>query len=98
MSADGRKLFNVRAGTRLCDFIMSDRDVDVIVGPLGSGKTHALFAKLMRHAQQQKQSTLDGLRKTRWAVVRNSYPDLKRSTIRTWNEIIPEHVYGRMNW
>lgn len=98
VAADGRRVFQVSAGTRLCDFIMSDRDVDVIQGPLGSGKTHALFARLMRHAQQQRVSTLDGLRKTRWAVVRNSYPDLKRSTIRTWAEIVPEHIYGKMNW
>jgi hypothetical protein len=95
---DNRRKFQVIGGTRLCDFIMSDRAVDVIEGPLGSGKTHALFAKLMRHAQQQRPSTLDNLRKTRWAVVRNSYPDLKRSTIRTWNELVPEQIYGRMNW
>jgi hypothetical protein len=95
---DGRRTFALAGGTRLFDFVMSDRDVDVIQGPLGSGKTHGLFARLMRHAQQQRQSTVDGLRKTRWAVIRNSYPDLKRSTIRTWNELVPEHVYGRMNW
>jgi hypothetical protein len=95
---DPRRHFQVQGGTKLCDFIMSDRGVDVIEGPLGSGKTHGLFARLMRHAQQQRPSTLDELRKTRWAVVRNSYPDLKRSTIRTWNEIAPEHVYGKMNW
>lgn len=96
--ADNRRRFDIVAGTKVCDFVLSSREVDVIIGPLGSGKTHALFARLMRHAQEQKPSTRDGLRKTRWAVVRNSYPDLKRSTIRTWNEIAPEDVYGRMNW
>jgi len=95
---DGRRLFKIRGGTRLAEFAQSNRFVDVIEGPIGSGKTHVLFARLMRHAQEQRQSTLDGLRKTRWAVVRNSYPDLKRSTIRTWTEIVPEHIYGRMNW
>lgn len=94
----GYRRFQLRAGTKLCDYVTSNRDVDVIVGPLGSGKTHASFAKLLRHMQEQKPSTLDGLRKTRWAVVRNSYPDLKRSTIRTWAELVPEHVYGKMNW
>jgi hypothetical protein len=98
MTEDGRRHFAIEAGTKACDFIMSNREVDVMVGPLGSGKTHALFARLMRHAQEQRPSTMDGLRKTRWAVVRNSYPDLKRSTIRTWNELVPEHVYGKMNW
>lgn len=97
-SADGLRRFQVQAGTKLCEFIMSDREVDVIEGALGSGKTHAIFARMLRHIQQQRPSTLDGLRKTRWAVVRNSYPDLKRSTIRTWVELVPEHVYGKMNW
>lgn len=98
MTDAGPRGFNVKAGTKLCEFIMSDREVDFICGPLGSGKTHALFARIMRHIQQQRPSTLDGLRKSRWGVVRNSFPDLKRSTIRTWNEIAPEHVYGKMNW
>jgi hypothetical protein len=93
-----RRQFHLRGGTRGAEFVQSNRFVDFIMGPLGSGKTHLIFAKLMRHAQEQRPSTMDGLRKTRWAVVRNTYPELKRSTIRTWNEIAPEHIYGRMNW
>lgn len=95
---DRRRQFKLSAGTKLLEFVLSDNGFDIICGSLGSGKTHGLFARLMRHAQQQRQSTLDGLRKTRWAVVRSTYPDLKRSTIRTWNEIAPENVYGKMNW
>lgn len=92
------RAFKLIAGTKVCDFVLSNRSTDVIVGPLGSGKTQGGFARLMRHAQEQRPSTRDGLRKTRWAVVRNSYPDLKRSTIRTWNEMVPEETYGPMNW
>lgn len=95
---DGLRRFKIRAGTKLCDFILSNRIVDLILGPLGSGKTHGVCARVMRHIQEQNVSTRDGLRKSRWAIIRNSYPDLKRSTIRTWNELVPEHVYGRMNW
>jgi hypothetical protein len=29
--------------------------------------------------------------------VRNTLPDLKRSTVKTWLELFPEHVYGRFN-
>jgi hypothetical protein len=94
----GPRNFEVAAGTKLCDFILSNNETDVICGPLGSGKTHGLFARLMRHAQEQRPSTRDGLRKSRWAVVRTTYPDLKKSTIRTWTELVPEHVYGPMNW
>ncbi len=94
---DDRHQFKVLAGTRGCDFVLSNRIFDLILGPLGSGKTHLLCARIMRHAQEQRPSTRDGLRKTRWGFVRNTYDQLKRSTIRTWLEIVPEHTYGRMN-
>jgi len=34
----------------------------------------------------------DGIRRTRWAVIRNSYPELKSTTIKTWQEWIPDEV------
>lgn len=95
---DGRQAFNFIAGTKLTDFITSNRFVDVIEGPLGSGKTVALCVRIMRHAQEQAPSPIDGLRKTRWALCRNSYPDLKRTTVRTWLDTFPEDLYGRFNW
>jgi hypothetical protein len=54
-----------------------------------------LCLRIMRHAQEQAPSRIDALRKSRWAVVRNTFPDLKRTTIRTWLDTFPEHVYGR---
>lgn len=95
---DGRKQFSVEAGTEVCRFLLSNNQVDIIQGDLGSGKTRALVARIMRHAQQQRVSKITGLRMSRWAVVRNTYPDLKRSTIRTWLEMLPEQIYGRFNW
>lgn len=86
------------AGTKLAEFVTSNNDFDVIEGPLGSGKTVASCVRIMRHAQEQVKSPVDGLRKTRWAVVRNTHPDLKRTTIRTWLDCFPEHLYGRFNW
>jgi hypothetical protein len=94
---DGRRKFKLLGGTRGCDFVLSNRIFDLILGPLGSGKTHLLCARIMRHAQEQRPSTRDGLRKTRWGFVRNTYDQLKRSTIRTWLEIVPENIYGKMN-
>lgn len=37
------------------------------------------------------------MRKTRWAVVRNSYPELKTTTIKTWGEWCPPQ-YGKLTW
>lgn len=38
-----------------------------------------------------------GIRKTRWAVIRNSYPELKKTTIKTWQDWFP-HEIAPMNW
>jgi hypothetical protein len=98
MTEDTRQKFYIPPGTKLADFITSDRETDVIEGPIGSGKTVALCLRIMRHAQEQWQSPIDGLRYTRFAIVRNSYPDLRRTTIRTWLDTFPESLYGRFNW
>jgi hypothetical protein len=95
---DGRRIYRLRPGTKLAEFVSSNNFVDGIVGPLGSGKSVGLFLRLMRHAQEQKPSLIDGLRRTRWFIARNTYPDLRRTTIRTWLELFPEHLYGRFNW
>lgn len=95
VSADGRQQFVVAPGSRVADFLTSNRSVDVIEGPLGSGKTKALCVRPMRHAQEQAKSPIDGLRYTRFAMVRNTMPDLIRTTIRSWFELFPESRYGR---
>lgn len=85
-------------GPVISSFVIASNFVDVIQGPLGSGKTKALCYRIMRHAQEQAPSRVDGRRKTRWAVVRNTFPDLKRTTMRTWLEVFDEPTYGRVNW
>lgn len=90
--------FKFIGGTKLAEFVTSNNDFDVIEGPLGSGKTVGACTRIMRHAQEQVKSPIDGLRKTRFAVVRNTHPDLKRTTIRTWLDCFPEHLHGRFNW
>jgi hypothetical protein len=90
--------FRVKDGTKLKDFLTSTSMVDVIEGPLGSGKTYALCARIMRHAQEQTRSPIDGVRYTQFALVRNTMPDLKRSTIRTWLRLFPEKIYGKFNF
>jgi hypothetical protein len=91
------KEYDFISGTKVAEFIISNKPVDYIQGDLGSGKTKACCVRLMRHAQEQKPSPLDGLRHTRFALVRDTMPLLKRSTMRTWLETFPENVYGKFN-
>src|SRR5262245_54973720 len=88
---------DVVAGTKVAEFITSNKSVDVLEGPLGSGKTYLLCARIVRHAQEQKKSPIDGIRYTSFAVVRNTMPDLRRSTIKTWLRLFPEKKFGKFN-
>lgn len=57
---------------------------DWVVGPVGSGKTTGLFFKLAYMAKLQKPGP-DGIRRTRAVVVRNTAPQLRDTTIVSWN-------------
>lgn len=57
---------------------------DWIVGPVGSGKTTGIFMKLARMAKLQAPSP-DGIRRTRAVVVRNTFPQLRDTTLASWN-------------
>jgi hypothetical protein len=58
---------------------------DWAIGPVGSGKTTGLFFKLCRMAALQEKSPLDGIRRTRAVIVRNTMPQLKDTTLTSWN-------------
>lgn len=66
------------------DFRPGELFYDWIVGPVGSGKTTGLFFKLVRMAKLQAKGP-DGIRRTRAVVVRNTAPQLKDTTIVSWN-------------
>lgn len=65
-------------------------------GPIGSGKTVACCYELWNMAMQQQPSPVDGWRRTRWAVVRQTYRQLETSTMRTWQAQFPERIFGKM--
>ncbi len=69
-------------------FMKSDAFVRGIMGPYGSGKSTACVMEIIRRAQEQAPGK-DGVRRSRWAVVRNTYPELKTTTIKTWHQWVP---------
>jgi hypothetical protein len=69
-----------------------------MMGPVGSGKSYACAAEIMMRAVKQKPSPIDGIKYSRWAIVRNSYPMLKTTTIKTWLDLFPESTFGPMLW
>jgi len=69
-----------------------------IMGPVGSGKSFACAAEVFLRAVKQTPTASDNIRYTRFAVIRNSYPELRTTTIKTWNSIFPENIFGPMRW
>lgn len=69
-------------------FIKSDAFVAGIMGPIGSGKSVCCVMKLVRNLQKQTRQK-DGWIKRRTAIIRNTYPELKTTTIKTWHQWIP---------
>lgn len=77
----------------LARFHASETRRRCVLGPIGSGKSTAMCMEIMRRAQQQAPGP-DGIRRTRWAVVRNTYRELKDTTLATWLQWFPEHIFG----
>lgn len=66
-------------------------DVIGVRGPVGSGKSVGCVNHMLLVAMNQAQAS-DGVRYTRWVCVRNTYPELKATVIKTFQEWIPEEV------
>lgn len=96
MSTTERVIQYKPAGPVVRDFHRSDAFFRGIRGPIGSGKSTACVVEILRRAQQQAPSP-DGIRRSRWAVIRNSYPELRTTTLRTWGDWCPAN-YGKLNY
>jgi hypothetical protein len=81
-------------GRVLAEFVADRSEVAVIVGPIGSGTSSAACMRIWQHACEQPKNPRDGVRRSRWAVVRVTYPELRTSALETWLYWFPEDRYG----
>ena len=77
-------------------FMLSTARVRGLRGPVGSGKSVTCAAELMRIAVEQVPNG-SNVRKTRFAIVRNTNPELRTTTIKTWNDWFGSE-YGKFRW
>ena len=81
------------ASPTMAKFHKSDAFVRSLFGPIGSGKSVACVAEMMRiscFVQQPTPGT--NVRESRWVVVRNTYRELMDTTIQTFFDWVPEHT------
>jgi len=76
------------------DFMKSDAFIRGLMGPFGSGKSTGCVMEIIRRAHEQAPGP-DGIRRTRWAVIRNSFPQLRDTTIKTFHEWVPPSKFGQ---
>lgn len=69
--------------------VMADKEamVRVVRGPVGSGKTTLMIMELVRMAQEQKPGP-DGIRRSRMAIVRNTFAQLKSTCLVSIKQVL----------
>ena len=83
-----------RASKTMARFHASNAFMRLLMGPIGSGKSVACANEVFRRACLQNPN-MDGVRRTKVCVVRNTYRQLGDSTIKTWLEWFPQDKFGR---
>lgn len=68
-------------------FCLDNHEVSAIMGPVGSSKTTAAILKAGRHAFEQE--PYEGVSRTRFAIVRNTGPQLTDTTMKSWFKLFP---------
>lgn len=73
-------------------FSESRKFIRGLMGPFGSGKSSGCVMELVQWAARQP--AIDGTRRSRFAVVRNTYRQLSDTSIKTWLDWLPDGVFG----
>jgi hypothetical protein len=86
--------YSYRGAPTIKAFSESDAFVRGLMGPFGSGKSSGCIVEIIKRAHNQAPGR-DGIRRTRWAVVRNTYQQLRDTTIKTFHHWLPPHLFGK---
>ena len=91
----GKKLIHYKAPPTMSKMHHDTSLVRLILGAIGSGKSVGCCAEIVRMAGVQKPNP-DGIRYTRFAIIRNTIKELKDTTIKTWLDWYGD--LGTMRW
>lgn len=69
-------------------FLNDQSEFPAIMGPIGSGKTTMCIARAIK-ATMWQQPGRDGVRRSRGVVIRDTYPQLWQTTIKSWQQWLP---------
>lgn len=69
----------------IADYTPNSLFYSFIIGPVGSGKTTGALMKIPYMAKLQDPSPIDGIRRTKFVVVRNTAAQLRDTSVASWN-------------
>lgn len=70
--------------------------VKLLLGPFATGKTSSCAFDIIEIASKMVVPVL-GVKKSRFAVIRNTYPELRDTTIRSYFDWFPPEIFGTYN-
>ncbi len=76
-------------------FMDSNKRVRVVRCPVGSGKSSGMVIEILQRAIAQAPDPHDKVRRSRWAIVRNTLPQIKTTCVKTINELVGPLVEWR---
>jgi hypothetical protein len=74
-------------------FALCNDRVRCLMGPFGSGKSSGCVMEIIRRSNEMTPG-IDGIRRSRWAIIRNSYTQLRDTTIKTFVDWFPPKIFG----
>lgn len=105
MQTDYIPRLDLTGSPTIWNFMQDDSQVRIIMGPVGSGKSTGCCSEIMRLALEQEPSPSvpgcawePGVRYVKAGVVRNTYGELKTTTLETWSDIFPEARCGPIRY
>ena len=93
MNENGAINYSTKYVPTIRAFMESNAMIRIMLGPWGSGKSVGCMMELIRRSQLQTPNP-QGIRKTRWAIVRNTYRELQDTTQKTFFEWLQHGIHG----
>ena len=87
------------ANAKTIQAFMRDRTLlRIIIGPVGSGKSTACCLMGYMHACEQEAGPTDDYRRFKLSVIRNTMPELRKTTLATWASVFDEQHCGPIHY
>lgn len=86
---------NYEANQTAAQFHRDPSRIRLLVGPVGCGKSVACCMELFRLMASMPKSS-DGKRYSRMLIIRETFPELKSTTLKTWLDLFPVPKTGRL--